>query len=179
MSDAHVDADHPGIRLHLWFLVLDPHVLIYSTIMLMTAYALYDEGTAPLIEGAWLSLAGIGIAPLFALAMAHTFSDALDIQIRNGRRLDRHDRRRLFRHNSQYMLVAVPALLLLGILTVLHWDADSSVYLVLTCGLASLFFWGSFAARKAKLNWIRQITFGLSYGFMGLLVLFVELILTH
>lgn len=182
MSDARTPTSqrHPEeLQLRVWFLVLDSHALIYSTIMLMTAYALYDEGTERLAEGAWLELIAIGIAPLFALAMAHSFSDALDFQIRNGRRLNRHDRRSLFKHNVQYMYVAVPAIVLLGILTAAHWEANDAVNLILCLGLASLFFWGAFAARKAELSWVRQTTFGLSYGFMGFVVLIVELAITH
>ena len=171
--------DDQALHLRVGFLVLDPHALIYSTIMLMTAYALYDEGSAQLVEGAWAELVAIGVAPVFALAMAHAFSDALDLQIRYGRRLTRHDRRALFLHNLQYMYAVVPAVLILGVLTAFHWDADDAVNLLLLTGIASLFFWGAFAARKAKLGWVRQVTFGLSYGLMGFLVLIVELAITH
>ncbi len=31
---------------------MDPHRIIYATILLMTTYAIYDEGTAPLQRGA-------------------------------------------------------------------------------------------------------------------------------
>ncbi len=147
--------------------------------MLMTAYALYDEGTAKLIEGAWLELVGIAIAPLFALTMAHAFSDALDLQIRYGRRLNGHDRRSLLAKNLQYMYIAVPPIVILAILAVLHVDANDAVDGILLLGIASLFFWGSFAARKARLGWLRQVTFGVSYGLMGVLVLIVELAITH
>jgi hypothetical protein len=167
------------LRLRIWFLVLDPHVLIYSTIILMTSYALFDEGTESLGREAWFQFVGIGLAPLFALAMAHSFSDALDFQIRNRRRLTWPDRRRLLVHNSQYLFVFVPAIVFLGILTVANVDANVAVDFVLLLGLASLVYWGSFAAHKAKLSWVRQVTFGLSYGFMGFLVLIVELAITH
>lgn len=171
---------HPEeLRLRIWFLVLDPHALIYSTIILMTSYALFDEGTESLGRQAWFEFVGIGFAPLFALAMAHSFSDALDFQIRNGRRLAGRDRRRLLLHNSQYLFAFVPAIVILGILTLATVDANVAVDIVMLVGLASLFFWGAFAAHKAKLHWIRQVTFGLSYGFMGFIVLIVELAITH
>ncbi|MDP1876633.1 MAG: hypothetical protein Q8M17_03620 [Actinomycetota bacterium] len=174
-----VEKDPHDLSLKLWFLVLDPHTLIYSTIILMTAYALYDEGSGTLVEGAALELAAIAVAPLFALMMAHAFSDALDFQIRYGRRLTRHDRWALLRKNVQYMYVAVPATLLLGLLTLLHWDADDGVALMLFLGLASLVMWGVFAGQKAGLGPWRQVSFGLSYGLMGLLVLIVELVIAH
>jgi hypothetical protein len=174
-----VDNRREEVHLYLGRLRLDVHSLIYSTIILMTALALYDEGTDKLIEGVWLTLLGISIAPLFALMMAHSFSDALDLQIRFGRRLSPRDRRAVLLKNVQYLYVAIPSTLLLGVFTTAHIDANVAVDITLLIGLASLFFWGSFAARKAKLGWLRQITFGLSYGLMGVLVLIVELALTH
>lgn len=159
--------------------VLEPHALIYSTIMLMTAYALFDEGTAPLLDGALLELSLLGLAALFALAMAHTFTEALDLQILYRRRLNRQDRLRIVLNNLQYMYVAVPAILILLVLAPLNWDSDSAVGVLMLVGLGTLFFWGSFAARKAGLSRWRQLSFGLSYGFIGILVLLVELALTH
>ena len=98
--------------LHLQFrlgrITMDPHRIIYATIMLMTAYAIYDEGTDPLKAGPIIEIIGLSLAPLFALAMAHAFSDGLDLQIRNDRRLTRHDRRHLFGTNLQYLYVAIP-----------------------------------------------------------------------
>lgn len=159
--------------------VLEPHALIYSTIMLMTAYALFDEGSEPLLEGSLGELILIGLAALFALAMAHTFTEALDTQILLRRRLSRSDRLHIFLNNLQYMYVAVPTILILLILAPFNWDSDAAVGLLMLVGLATLFFWGSFAARKAGLSRWRQLSFGLSYGFIGILVLLVELALTH
>ncbi|MDP2287617.1 MAG: hypothetical protein Q8M73_03525 [Actinomycetota bacterium] len=159
--------------------VLEPHALIYSTIMLMVAYSLFDEGTAPLLDGALLELSVLGLAALFALAMAHTFTEALDTQIQLRRRLTRQDRWRILLNNAQYMYVALPAILILLLLAPLNWDSDSAVTVLMIVGLGTLFFWGAFAARKAGLSRWRQLSFGLSYGFIGLLVLIVELALTH
>jgi hypothetical protein len=167
------------LRLRLWFFSVDPHIIIYSTIILMTAYALFDEGTDPLGEGPWAALVGISIAPLFALGMAHAFSEALDLQIRNGRRLTGHDRRELLRTNAQYLYIAVPPILLFGVLVLFDWEANRAVELVLGLGLVSLFLWGLFAGRKAGLSVPRQLMFGFNYALMGLIVLAVELLITH
>ena len=45
-------------------------------------------------------LTRLALAPVFALAMAHAFSDALDLQIRLGRRLTGRDRRHLLATNK-------------------------------------------------------------------------------
>lgn len=165
--------------LRLLGMTFDPHILIYSTIILLTAYAIYDEGDDPLIDGRWAEIIGISVAPLFALAMAHAFSDALDIQIRYGRRLTRHDRWHVLRTNLQFIYVGVPPSLLLIVLTLLDWSADDAVVLLLVLGLLSLFVWGVYAARAARLPAWRRVTFGIGYLVMGAFVLLVELLLTH
>jgi hypothetical protein len=160
-------------------LSMDPHRIIYATILLMTAYAIYDEGTSPLKTGAYLELLGLSIAPLFALAMAHAFSDALDLQIRNQRRLTGHDRRHLAATNLQYLYVAIPPMLLIVALGLLDWDANDVIGIVQLMGLVSLGWWGYYAGRKAGVGRLRRWTFAINYALMGLVVILVELILTH
>lgn len=167
------------LQLHLGPLTLDPHKIIYATIILMTSFAIYDEGTEQLSTGAYVEIIALSIAPLFALAMAHAFSEALDLQIRNGRRLSGADRRHLFLTNLQYLYVAIPPLLLIVLLSFLQWPANDIVGVAMLMGIASLFFWGIYAGRKAGMSRIRQLSFGLNYGLMGLFVITVELIITH
>jgi hypothetical protein len=160
-------------------LSMDPHRIIYATILLMTAYAIYDEGTAPLQRGTYVALLGLSIAPLFALAMAHAFSDALDLQIRYQRRLTGADRRHLAASNLQYLYVAIPPMVLIVVLGLLQWDANDVIGLVQVMGLLSLGWWGYYAGRKANVSRIRRWTFALNYALMGLVVILVELALTH
>jgi hypothetical protein len=160
-------------------LSMDPHRIIYATILLMTAYAIYDEGTAPLKTGSYLELLGLSIAPLFALAMAHAFSDALDMQIRYQRRLTGHDRRHLLWTNLQYLYVAIPPMLLILGLGLLQWDANDVLELVQLMGLLSLGWWGYYAGRKARVSRPRRWLFAFNYALMGLVVIAVEQVLTH
>jgi hypothetical protein len=182
MSDPDALSPAPSpvaLKLRVGRLTFDPHRIIYATIMLMTAFAIYDEGTDPFQKGPLIQLLGVALAPLFALAMAHAFSDALDVQIRNGRRLTGADRRHLLWSNLEYMYVAIPPILLTIALALLGWDANDVVFVVQILGLASLFFWGAYAARTAGLGGWRQATFGFNYSLMGLVVIGVELLLTH
>lgn len=182
MTDPDVPQNEPPplvLKAQVGRLTFDPHRVIYSTIMLMTAYAIYDEGTDPFARGPLLELVGVTMAPLFALAMAHAFSDALDMQIRNGRRLTGADRRHLFGSNLEYLYVAVPPVLLTIALAFLGWNANDVVALVQVLGVTSLFWWGVFAARMAGQGRWTRIRFGVNYAVMGLLVILVELALTH
>ncbi len=185
-SDAAAGADLAGpppapvdLRLRVWRFTFDAHRVIYATIILMTSYAVYDEGTSRLRTASYIEIVAVSIAPLFALSMAHAFSDALDIQIRNGRRLSGHDRRHLAAANLQYLYVAIPPLLLIAALGLLGWEANVILELVQFLGVVSLFFWGMYAGRKAGVSRARRLSFGVSYGLMGVFIIAVELILTH
>jgi len=167
------------LQLHIWRVSLDPHRVIYSTILLMTAYAIYDEGTLPLDRRGYLALFGLSLGPLFALAMAHAFSDALDMQIRNGRRLTGHDRRHLLGSNLQYLYIAIPPMVIITLLGALEWDANDILVLVQVLGLLSLGWWGWFAGMKAGVGMGRRAWFAVSYTVTGAIVIAVELALTH
>lgn len=167
------------LTMHVGPLYFDAHRVVYATIILMTAYALYDEGTDPFGPGPLLEMFGMSIAPLFALAMAHAFSDAIDLQIRNGRRLNRHDRRHLLSTNLQYLYVAIPPMAIIVLLSLFGWAANDIVSFVQLLGIGSLSFWGVYAARKAGLSRWAQTRFAVAYAIMGIVIIVVELILTH
>jgi hypothetical protein len=167
------------LRFRVGFLTLDPHRIIYATIILMTSFAIYDEGTEPLGPGPYLDMVALAFGPLFALAMAHAFSDALDIQIRHGRRLTGRDRRHLLAVNAQFLYVALPPLALMGVLGLLDWDANDAVGMAQLLGIASLFGWGFYAGRQAGVSRPRQWSFGANYALLGIVVILVELLLTH
>ena len=51
-------------------------------------------------------------------AMGIDYPDILDLQIREGHRLSRHDRRHLLLSNMQYLYIAIPPLLILVVLAI-------------------------------------------------------------
>jgi hypothetical protein len=179
VSESPVQESVVDLEFRVGRLSMDPHRIIYATILLMTAYAIYDEGTAPLKTGAYVDLVGLSIGPLFALAMAHAFSDALDIQIRYQRRLTGHDRRHLLWTNLQYLYVAIPPMLLILGLGLLQWDANVVLEFVQLMGLLSLGWWGYYAGRKAQVSRPRRWMFALNYALMGLVVIAVEQLIAH
>jgi hypothetical protein len=180
VTEPRIDHEAPlDLRLNLGRFGMDPHKIIYGTIMLMTAYALYNEGDSPLDRGPLIELIGVSFAPLFALAMAHAFSEAIDFQIRYARQLTWVDRRHLMGENLKFLLIAIPPIIIMTILTILRWDANDIIRLLLILGLLSLAFWGGYAARKAGLGRGRQALYCVNYGLMGLFVIVVELLITH
>jgi hypothetical protein len=171
--------DPEKLKVRIFRLQFDPHRLIYSSVILMTALAIYDPGPRTEGQSVLAVIIGVTLAPLFALTMAHVFSDALDLQIKLGRRLSGRDRRRLLFSNLEYMYIAVPPILLSIVLAFLGMDAVPVIDTVLWLMLASLFFWGVYAARAARLGGWAQLRFGFSYGVMGLIIVVIEIFLTH
>lgn len=171
--------DPRDLKLEFLGLTFDAHRLIYATIILMTTLAIYDEGTDPLKAEPLILMFGVSVAPLFALSMAHAFSDALDLQIRTGHRLTWRERRHLLGENLEYLYIAVPPILITAVLSALGWNANDVISLVQVLGMVSLGLWGAFAARMARLSRWMQVRFAISYAVMGAIVITVELILTH
>lgn len=179
MSQTPESSDQQDLKLRFLGLQFDPHRLIYATIVLIAALSIYDEGDESLNTHTILVLSAVLIAPLFALTMAHAFSDALDLQIKLGRRLTGKDRRHLLLANLEYMYVALPPLAIALILGPTSIPGTQIVDLIVVLGLISLFMWGVFAARKAGLKAWGQVRFGINYAVMGLIIVIVELIITH
>lgn len=167
------------LKLTVLGLSFDPHRLIYATIVIIATLTIYDEGGGELNTLTAVKVSAILVAPLFALTMAHAFSDALDLQIKLGRRLTGHDRRHLLWANLEYLYVAVPPVVITLVLGPTDIPGIIVINLILVLGLISLFMWGVFAARKARLTAWGQFRFGLNYMIMGLVIVIVELILTH
>jgi hypothetical protein len=171
--------DPEKLKVRILGLQFDPHRLIYSSVILMTALAIYNPGPETAGQSVLVTIIGVTVAPLFALTMAHAFSDALDLQIKLRRRLSAKDRRHLIISNFEYMYIAVPPILLSIALAFLGWEAVPVLDAVLWLMLASLFFWGVYAARTARLNAWMQLWFGFAYGVMGLIIVVIEIFLTH
>ncbi len=157
----------------------DPHRLIYGTIILMVALAIFEETDDVFDQGSLVELFAVVIAPLFALAAAHSFSDAIDIQVRTGHPLTGDDWRHLVLAGLQYLAVGVPVMLVSVVVFALGGDSWAAIDVAQGIGVASLFLWGAFAARRAELGRWTQVRYALVYGFLGFFVIVVELLLAH
>lgn len=158
---------------------LDPRTITYSTILMLTAIALLEPvnetmSLNDLAIGAW-----VVFGPLFAISMAHGFSEAIDLQIRHRRRLTWADRRHLLAVNLQYMVVGVLAFIVLLVPFALRWTTDAALVVMYVFGIGSLMFWGGVAAYKAGLPRGRQFFMGLNYGILGFLIVVIEVWIRH
>ena len=170
--DGHTLITFLGIR-------FDAHRLIYATIMLLVALAIYDDDVQSFSGTRFVDLFVVVVLPLFALSCAHAFADALDIQIKTKRRLTPEDRRHLLAAALQYLSVGVPVLLIGIVYELAGGEAGEASGWGQGLGVASLFLWGAFAARSAGLGTWAQLRFAMVYGLVGLTIVAVELVLVH
>jgi len=164
----------------------NPRILVYGTLIQLVALVIAgDSVTTELADGrqmdltTWWDLTLIAVFPLVAVAVAHGFSEALDVQVREHRKLTWHDRAEIALANVQFLYIAViPSLILLPALAQ-RWPVTDALDLLLACGVLSLFGWGILVARTARLNILRQIWYGLSYLVLGLGVVALEIFAMH
>lgn len=166
-------------RIKLGPLNVDPRAIIYSTILMITAVAILDPEPGPLTPDSLLRGAAVLLGPLFAIAMAHGFSEAIDMQIRLRRRLTWADRRHLFVVNMQYLFMGVVGWVSVLISFLVGASVTEAMTQLYVLALASLVGWGVAAAHHAGLPWQRQIIMGLNYGVLGFLIVLLELWLRH
>lgn len=179
MSQADVETGHHR-KVHVGRIAFDPHRLIYATIILMVTLAAAGDVDIAIIDGRGLGdLLAIVFFPLLALALAHSFSDAIDIQIRTGKRLTRTDRLVLLRDGLQYLSVGVPVIILGLVVSLAGGNIVTAVDVASDVYALSLVFWGVFAARAAGLGKWAQVRFGLIYGVLGVSIVVVEYVILH
>ncbi|CAB4868143.1 unannotated protein [freshwater metagenome] len=171
--------EHRDTRLKVGPIWVDPRIIVYATLIQITAFALYNEPDAPIGVQSFLQLIGVCVVPMFVLAVAHGFSEALDVQIRNQRRMTWRDRLAIFESNIQFIYVALLPSAVLVILWVLGWNEIAAVRLILGMGIVSLFFWGAYAAHAAGLPRWRWFSFALGYATLGMIVVTLEVFIAH
>lgn len=164
----------------------NPRILVYGTLIQLVALVLASDsitsersGEERMDVAAWWDFTLIAVFPLVAVAVAHAFSEALDVQVRERRRLTWHDRIDIALANVQFLYIAIlPSVLLLFPLAQ-RWSVTNALDLLLACGVLSLFGWGILVARGAGLGILRQLWFGTCYLVLGLGVVALEIFAMH
>lgn len=160
----------------LW---IEPRVVIYATLIQMTAYAIYEPVDSAVTLDRFTGLFWIAVVPMFALAVAHGFSEVLDLQIRIRRSMNWQDLRFILYSNVQFLYVSLIPIVLLLICWLLELGERSSVNFILYLGVISLAGWGGYGARRAGLKRWQWLLFGAAYASLGAIVVLLEILIRH
>lgn len=167
------------LSLHIGPLPVDARIAVYSTIILMSGFALYDPGDEPLGIAQWAEVLGAVLSPLVAVGLAHAFADLLGYEVHSRRAITAGQQRHILLHNLQFLYMAAVTLMILLPMLVLRVPASTGVNIVLLLGLAALVAWGTFAGRRVGLGLRGTLGYAAAYGAVGLLVVVVKYWLTH
>ena len=167
------------LSLHVAGVPIDPRIAVYSTVILLSGFALVDVTDTEMSWGAWGKVFGAALAPVAAVAIAHGFADVLGFEVRTKTQITGSALAHVLRHNLQFFYVAVIALLILAPMLVLGISASTADTVVLVLGTGSLVGWGALAAHRVGLGWRGTLLYAVIYGCIGLLVVWLKYWLTH
>jgi hypothetical protein len=166
-------------RLQIGPLWIEPRVVIYATLIQMTAYAIYDPVDSPVTLNRFTGLLWIAVLPMFALAVAHAFSEVLDLQIRLRRSMGWGDVKFILHSNVQFLYVSLIPIVLLFLCWLVNVNEETAVSFILYLGIVSLAGWGGFGARRSGLKRWQWLLFGAAYACIGAIVVLLEILIRH
>ena len=121
---------------------------VYGTIVVTSVLVLYDGWANLRVLGAVAVILG----PVVAMVIGHVFAASLAAYAAHRRRATKRELLRIVRHESRFLSVCVPQIVLLLMLTLVGLGLNETVRVLIWCSAASLGFWGGLAARRAGLR---------------------------
>lgn len=159
-------------------LSVHPKRQIYALIVVLATLSVIHLG-GPLDAAAVGYVSAIIAAPMFALMMAHAYSEAASIQITCGRPLTWPERWHLLRDNFEFIWFGITFSLLLWPMVALRLDVDQAVDVLLLIGLCGLFGWGYTVGKRTGISLGRRFVMAMNYALLGLVVVVVEILAHH
>jgi hypothetical protein len=146
---------------------------VYGTIVVTSVLVIYD-GWAHLKLSAAVAII---LGPVVAMVIGHVFAASLAAYPTLGRRPTERELLVIVRHESRFLLVCVPQIVLLIVLTKAGLGLNTTVRVVIWASAASLGLWGGVAARRAGLGG-RGVALGVITGLAaGAAVLLLQVFL--
>jgi hypothetical protein len=132
---------------------------VYGTIVVTSTLVIYDGWANLRVLGAVAVILG----PVVAMVIGHVFAASLAAYDTLSRRSTKRELLRIVGHESRFLFVCVPQIVLLLALKLAGLSLNDSVRVVIWASAASLGFWGGLAAWRAGLHW-RGVTLGVISG---------------
>lgn len=127
--------------------------VVYGTITLMSILIVYD-GWAQL---RFRDVVVVIVGPVLAMFLAHLFAATLAKQVELGRAATGAERATIVRSESRFLLLAVPPVVVVGILTLVGLSVSASIRCLVVLGAVSLGCWGGVAERRAGMTGWRLV----------------------
>lgn len=118
--------------------------VVYGTITLMSVLVVYDGWQQLRFRDVVIVIVG----PVLALFLSHLFAATLARQVELGRVVAGTERAKIARSESPFLLLAVPPVVVVGILTLLGLSLSASIRWLIVLGAVSLGCWGGIAGRR-------------------------------
>jgi hypothetical protein len=137
--------------------------VIYTIITLLCVLIIYDGWE----QLQFLNVVAVIVGPCIAVFLSHIFGAALGMRVAQGRPLTRPERRAVFVEECRFLLVAVPPLIILGLLTIAGVSYSRTIQVIVVIGVLSLGVWSGVAGRRAGLTGgalLLSIAYGLLIG---------------
>jgi VanZ family protein len=147
--------------------------VVYGTITLMSVLIVYD-GWAQL---RFRDVVVVIVGPVLAMFLAHMFAATLARQVELGRAVTRAERATIVRSESRFLLLAVPPVVVVGILTLLGLSVSASIRCLVVLGAISLGCWGGVAGRRSGMTGWRLVLAVAAGLVIGALVLGLDVFL--
>jgi len=154
---------------------VDVAAWVYATVTVMSVLVVYDGWED---RKRYIGVVLVVVMPTIALALAHLFADVLDFHVRRHRSPTGPERWQQIGHAGQYLLVAVPPLLVLVVTGFIPGiDLRGSITCMLWFAVLSLGFWGWIAGRRAGLGGWRLVAAAGMGLLIGLIVIGTQILL--
>lgn len=147
--------------------------LTYATVMLMSVLAVTEQ---------WQhinTLVGVAVivAPLLALAIAHFFADSMDAHAELERPLTGAEWLHCAREQADYLLAGIPALVALVVAWLGLLDAETTIWLLLWIGVATLMALAAIAGHRAGMRSWWLVLAAFAGGSVGVMVISLQILL--
>jgi hypothetical protein len=132
---------------------------VYGTIVVTSVLVVYDGWAHLKLSDA----VAIILGPMVAMVIGHVYAASLAAYPTLERRPTGHELIVIVRHESRFLLVCVPQIVVLVVLTLAGLGVNTTVRVLIWASAASLGLWGRVAARRAGLGG-RGIALGVITG---------------
>ena len=178
MTSSHAgEVDRPGILRHT---LIDPHNLVYATILMIVGLDLVQYREEELGETITFSALVTRVTlPLLVVGLAHAFAGAIQIQVRERHSLTSRDYGNLALGLVPFASVAVLPIVVGLVVMAAGIKQSTSASISEYLGVISLAAWGYYGGWAAGKPMIGRIINAAIFGVIGTIIALLDIVAAH